>query len=169
MLLTACVNKEPGAVLVGLDPDEDALELASRRIPRGTTPVELRQGVGQDMPFSDDCFDVVTATLFLRGLAPSLRSRVLDECFRVTKPAGRLLLADWKDEPTGLAALVQGPIRAVGRLLTRRPPRIRLRHQIEDAGFEPPERLHAFRTAIGTIDLTSTYKPGQRSMGRSRS
>ena len=91
-LLAMAAGLEAGAMLVGLDPDEDSLELASHKIPSTLHPVELHQGVAEAMPFEDGAFDLVTATNLFGGLEPRTRARALDECFRVLRPGGRLLL-----------------------------------------------------------------------------
>src|SRR5204862_1095828 len=44
-LLAMAASREAGAILVGIDPDEDALELASHKIPGTIHAAELHQGV----------------------------------------------------------------------------------------------------------------------------
>ncbi len=159
VLLAAAAFKEPGAVLVGLDPDEDALEVAARNLAGSGARVELRQGVGEDLPFASATFDVATVTLLLGELPAEQRRSCLLECRRVLKTGGRLFVADWADEPGGLEALAALPVRLIRGLLGGRDDRCRLRDQIMLAGFEPPDRIASFSTLFGTIDLHLAYVP----------
>ncbi len=155
-VLKALARTAPGAALVGLDPDEDALELASRKMPRTATPVKLSQGIGQDMEFGDDCFDVVAATLLFENLAGAEQGLVLSECYRVLKPAGRLLVADRIDSPT---ALVNYSLESIQRIATGAQPAPALDDLIVHAGFDPPETLDTSLTLTGRVRLIECYKP----------
>jgi len=89
------------ASVVGLDFSAPMLEIArqrsKKREERGLqsayrTPVFTR-GDAMDIPFPDDSFDVVTISYGLRNLSdfePGLR-----EMWRVTRPAGRMLVLDF--------------------------------------------------------------------------
>ncbi len=158
-LLALGAYQEPGAVLFGLDPDEDALELASRRIRGTATPAELRQGMGHKMPFRDDCFDIVSATLVLQGLRPDRRRATIRECFRVLKPGARLLVADWADDKPSLSSCLRTPIDLLAGIFAGRPTKAGIKEQIMEAGFDPPEELESWWTVGGVVVLLSAYKP----------
>jgi len=110
-LLAAAAILEPGALLYGIDPDEDALELASHKIFGTLQSVELHQGVAENLPLESDLFDIVTSTLLLDTLSLGQRREMLAECFRVLTPGGRLLIADWTGNNEGLRALLAYPSR----------------------------------------------------------
>ncbi|HYC00016.1 MAG TPA: methyltransferase domain-containing protein [Candidatus Limnocylindrales bacterium] len=158
-LLAAAATREPGALLYGVDPDEDALELASRKIFGTLRPVELHQAVAEALPFESDFFDVVAATLLLQGMPVSLRHEVLAECRRVLRPGGRLIVADWIGEPEGLHALLAYPTDLVRRYVfsQRRP--MNVVESLKACGFFPPELRGTFSTVLGTIELHEAYKP----------
>jgi ubiquinone/menaquinone biosynthesis C-methylase UbiE len=82
----------PDGHVTGVDPSEPAIAYARRRaLPAMTFTV----AVAQDLPLPDESFDVVTATLALHHVPARKREAALREMFRVTRPGGRLLAADF--------------------------------------------------------------------------
>jgi ubiquinone/menaquinone biosynthesis C-methylase UbiE len=161
-LLAAAAAREAGAVLLGIDPDEDALELASHKITGTIHAAELHQGVAEDLPFEDESFDIVSATRLLVSLDPRTRSLALRECWRVLRPGGRLLVADWEEEPKGIEAIVTYPWRLVrDTFLTSAVSAPTVAEAISIARFHPPEPRSRFRTAVGIIEILEAFKPLQ--------
>lgn len=161
-LLALAASREPGAILVGIDPDEDALELASHKIPGTIHAAELHQGVVEDLPFADESFDIVSATRLLVALDARTRAEALKECWRVLRPGGRLLVADWTEEPQGLEALITYPWRLVRDTFfsdTAGTPTVA--EAIAIARFHPAEPRSRFRTVAGVIELLEAFKPLQ--------
>jgi len=161
-LLAMAASREAGAVLVGIDPDEDALELASHKILGTIRAAELHQGLAQQLPFDDECFDIVSATRLLGGLDPRARAQVLRECWRVLRPGGRLLVADWVEEPQGIEALISYPWRLVRDIFfadAGGAPTVA--EAITIARFHPPEPRTRFRTVVGMIEILEAFKPLQ--------
>lgn len=161
-LLAMAASREPGAILFGLDPDEDALELASHKICGTIHAAELHQGVAEHMPFDDESFDMICATRVLGPLDARTRAEALRECWRVLRPGGRLLVADWAEELRGLEALMTWPWRLVrDSLFTGNAGTPTVAEAIAIARFHPPEPRSSFRTVVGVIDLLEAFKPLQ--------
>jgi ubiquinone/menaquinone biosynthesis C-methylase UbiE len=161
-LLAAAAAREAGAVLVGIDPDEDALELASHKISGTIHAAELHQGVAEQLPFDDESFDILSMTRLLASLPPRGRAETLKEAWRVLRPGGRLLVADWEDEPKGIEALVTYPWRLVRDTFFRASggaPTVV--EAIAIARFHPAEPRARFRTAVGIIEILEAFKPLQ--------
>jgi demethylmenaquinone methyltransferase/2-methoxy-6-polyprenyl-1,4-benzoquinol methylase len=88
-----------GAETTGLDFSPQMLEVAaSRRQKISHSPFEIRhlkflQGDAQQLPFSENSFDIVTVGYGLRNLTSWERG--LDEMFRVARPGARLIVLDF--------------------------------------------------------------------------
>lgn len=161
-LLAMAAAHEPGAIFVGLDPDEDALELASHKIPGTIHAAELYQGVVEKLPFDDESFDIVTATRLLVKLDARTRAEALRECWRVLRPGGRLLVADWLQEPNGIGALITYPWRLIrDRFFSGSDNTPTVAEAIAIARFHPAESRWRFRTAVGVLEVLEAFKPLQ--------
>ena len=88
--------------VVGLDPVPELLELARAR---ALTNTEFVEGDGTALPFADGSFDLVGTHRTLHHVA--LPERVVAEMARVTRPGGRVLVADQlaPADPAAAAAL----------------------------------------------------------------
>jgi ubiquinone/menaquinone biosynthesis C-methylase UbiE len=111
----------PAGRVTGVDPSEAAIEHARRRAAPGTT---FAVGVVQDLDLPDSSFDVVTCTLVMHHVPVRERATAFREMYRVTRPGGRLLVADFD------------PVR---RRFTMHPHASLMRHAAEAAG--PLEHL----------------------------
>jgi ubiquinone/menaquinone biosynthesis C-methylase UbiE len=78
--------------VTGVDPSEAAIAYARRRAPGAMT---FTVGVAQDLPLPDSSFDVVTCTLAIHHIPARKREAAFAEMYRVTRPGGRLLVADF--------------------------------------------------------------------------
>jgi ubiquinone/menaquinone biosynthesis C-methylase UbiE len=87
----AAAAGEAGHV-TGVDPSEAAIAYARWRAPGAMT---FTVGVAQDLPLPDTSFDVVTCTLAIHHVPARKREAAFAEMYRVTKPGGRLLAADF--------------------------------------------------------------------------
>jgi ubiquinone/menaquinone biosynthesis C-methylase UbiE len=81
----------PSGRVTGVDPSEPAIAHARRHASPGMT---FTVGVAQNLRFPDASFDVVTCTLAMHHMPARQRPAALAEMYRVTKPGGRLLIAD---------------------------------------------------------------------------
>jgi len=81
----------PAGLVTGVDPAEPAIEYARRRAHPGLT---FSVGVAQDLGLPDASFDVVTCTLAMHHIPARKRPAAVAEMYRVTRPGGRLLIAD---------------------------------------------------------------------------
>jgi ubiquinone/menaquinone biosynthesis C-methylase UbiE len=83
----------PSGAVTGIDPSEAAIGYARRRAPANAT---FLAGVAQDLSaFPDGSFDVVVSTLSIHHVPARRRQDAFAEMYRVTRPGGRLLVADF--------------------------------------------------------------------------
>lgn len=85
----------PKASLFGVDLSPTYLRKANQIL--SELPQELPQLIqanAEDLPFPDNFFQGVTSVFLFHELPASVRQRVIDECFRVTKPGGVFIICD---------------------------------------------------------------------------
>jgi ubiquinone/menaquinone biosynthesis C-methylase UbiE len=82
----------PAGYVTGVDPSEAAIAYARRH---ALPTVTFTVGTAQDLDLPDAAFDVVTCTLAIHHIPARKRQAAFREMYRVTKPGGRLLAADF--------------------------------------------------------------------------
>ena len=90
-LLAAAVT--PGGRVTGLDTSAPAIGYARRRAPANCSFVV---GMAQGLPLPDQSFDVVASTLAAHHIPQAARRRAFGEMYRVLRPGGALLAADFR-------------------------------------------------------------------------
>ncbi len=82
----------PAGHVTGVDPSQTAIAYARRRAAGAMT---FTAGVAQDLDLPDSSFDVVTCTLAVHHIPARKREAAFRGMYRVTRPGGRLLAADF--------------------------------------------------------------------------
>src|ERR1700761_1206482 len=81
----------PDGRVTGVDPSQAAIGYARQH---ASDAITFTVSVAQELPLPDACFDVVVSTLAIHHVPARKRETALAEMYRVTKPGGRLLIAD---------------------------------------------------------------------------
>jgi ubiquinone/menaquinone biosynthesis C-methylase UbiE len=89
-LLAAAIA--PGGRVTGVDPSGPAIAYARRRSPANCT---FTVAAAQDLPLPDRSFDVATSTLAVHHIPEAARPAAFGEMYRVLRPGGALLVADF--------------------------------------------------------------------------
>ena len=141
-LLLAAKAHAPTIEAIGIDSDERVLALARKKIAESKLKVEVMQAGAEHLPFPPDSFDIVISTLTFHHLPTEVKKLAMQEIYRVLKPGGRLVLADF-GQPQGvllktlftLGALL--PSREVKYLQDNKEGKLPL--FLEEAGFAATE------------------------------
>jgi ubiquinone/menaquinone biosynthesis C-methylase UbiE len=138
--------------ITGIDRDPRMLVRAANRWARGEASGVM--GLAHGLPFADDAFDAVTATLFLHHLTSAQKLQALVEAKRVLRAGGRLYIADWTKPRPGLSSLGFVLVRLLdGYDRTADHAAGRIGEIIQTAGFnaveEPRPPLHTWLGALG--------------------
>jgi ubiquinone/menaquinone biosynthesis C-methylase UbiE len=88
--------QKPGCSLTGIDLSPSMLAVARLKL-GGAADLHLADA--SQLPFPEAQFDLVTIVLVLHEMPHLLRSAVLQECSRVVKPGGRIMLMDYHFGP----------------------------------------------------------------------
>ena len=98
----ACEHKQPAHIILS-DYTPAMLDVAQTRLDAGEAngvPVVLAVVDGQDIPFDDDVFDIVTMSYGIRNMPQ--REKALKEMYRVLCPGGALCILEFSTPPNPL-------------------------------------------------------------------
>lgn len=85
-------DREKVTGFAGIDPSGKLLDYAREQIALKGWKADIRQGVGEDIPFDDESFDTVVATYTLCSVQDE--AQVLRELRRILKPGGKFLFLE---------------------------------------------------------------------------
>jgi ubiquinone/menaquinone biosynthesis C-methylase UbiE len=105
---TRIKRAEPGADVVGTDPDPLALARAQRKA-RGMSGIRFERAYAQELPFADGQFDRALSSMMLHHLDDDVKAGAAAEIHRVLRPGGTLHILD-----------VGGPMSAHDGFMARR-------------------------------------------------
>jgi ubiquinone/menaquinone biosynthesis C-methylase UbiE len=150
-------QRQPGARIVGLDPDAKALALAERKASRAGARIEWRQGYAGRAPFPAHSFDHVVSSLVIHHLAADDKRAAFRDVVRLLRPGGRFHLLDfgpprnaWERALTALFhhdARMQDNLRGV------------LPDWLREAGFDDVREVESHQTLFGRVSLYSARAP----------
>ena len=110
----AARNAGPEGGAQGIDASPEMIDLAQAKARRSGSQAAFSLGLMEKLDFPDASFDVVISRLAMHHLPDNLKPQALAEVFRVLKPGGRLLIADFN--PSGnpvqnhVMSLLVGPM-----------------------------------------------------------
>jgi ubiquinone/menaquinone biosynthesis C-methylase UbiE len=92
----------------GMDPSAKGLDYAREAAAKKGWQADIRQGVGEAIPFEDESFDCVVCTFTLCSVES--QAQTVSELNRILKPGGRMLFAEHGKAPDASVRKWQGRI-----------------------------------------------------------
>ena len=146
-------------LVTGVDGDKDMLSRAERHAEAAGLAISYDHGLAQDLPYAQETFNVVTSSLFFHHLTSTDKKRAFAEAYRVMKPGGTLLIADWGRAQNWLMRAVFTLVQCLdGFETTRDNVEGRLPALLCGAGFIGVVVIYDIATPLGTISLLKASK-----------
>ena len=146
---------EPGARIIGLDPDAEVLAVAQRKA-AADTAVQWRVGMGDALVDSlgSSSVDTVVSSLVLHQCPLPMKRTVLASMFAVLKPGGKLVIADYGLQRTALMRLAFRIVQlADGKEDTQLNADGALLDLLAEAGFRDVNEAEVVSTVSGSISV----------------
>ena len=96
LTLTAKTYAGASGGAYGIDASPEMIEVAKKKAKKAGADVTFDVGLIEKIPFPDATFDVVVSRLVIHHLPDDLKRKGFAEIFRVLKPGGQFLVADFK-------------------------------------------------------------------------
>jgi ubiquinone/menaquinone biosynthesis C-methylase UbiE len=156
-LSLALKQRQPGAELVGLDPDPKALALARRKSRAAGVEIEWVEGYAGRTPFPAHEFDHVVSSLMIHHLRSDQKQEAFRDVKRLLRLGGAFHLLDFGPPKSalerGLTVVFHHGDRLSDNLQGRLPVWLR------EAGFEDLCEVESHRTLFGRVSLYSARAP----------
>src|SRR6185312_7023116 len=95
---TFCVlakQSKPAAKVIGVDPDEHIIQIAKQKSAEEKLIIKYIEASAQKLPFKSGSLDIAVSSLAFHHLSYEDKQLACDEIYRVLKPSGHFLLADF--------------------------------------------------------------------------
>ena len=151
----------PDARIIAVDPDPEVRRIAETKAKIAKVTINFITAFGDDTFESiiQNSVDVVTCSLVLHQCPLAVKIGILDNAFRLLRPAGRLLISDYGKQRTPLMSMLFNQVRMVdGYDDTKANKDGRIPEMMCSAGFQDVDELIVTPTPTGSISLYSGRK-----------
>ena len=153
---------EPGARVIGVDPDPQVLRIARAKVHRAGVEVEFVQGMGDRLAelVGPGIANKAVSSLVLHQCPVPMKTAIIDNMFTLLRPGGRLVVADFGLQREALMRLGFRIVQlADGKADTQPNADGILPRLIERAGFADVAEASLIRTVSGSISIYRATRP----------
>lgn len=152
-------NQNQNIKLTGLDIDPKVKDIANYKLAKHKLSIPLDLYSGGIFPYPDNHFDKVYSCLVFHQLDADTKINCLKEIFRVLKPLGELIIADWGKADNKIMRFSFGIVQMLdGFKTTNDNVNGKMPQFIESVGFKNVQTTQSINTAIGTFSYFKALK-----------
>ncbi|MBK9993546.1 MAG: class I SAM-dependent methyltransferase [Saprospiraceae bacterium] len=152
-------NQNQNIRLTGLDIDPKVKDIANYKLAKNNLTVPLDLYSGNMFPYPDNHFDKIYSCLVFHQLDADTKANSLKEIYRVLKPGGELIIADWGKADNKIMKLTFGIVQMLdGFKTTDDNVKGKMPEYIAKGGFENVQIIQSINTAIGTFSYFKARK-----------
>ena len=156
MLKAVC----PEASVIGIDPDPVMLGRARAKAAEARLDIRFEQAFADALPLDGGSATAVVSSLVFHHLEQPTKRAAFAEAFRILRPGGRIVIADWADPDDLLMRLAYVPVQVFdGFPNTRDNLQGLLPGLMREAGFENVREVYRRRTIFGNLAFLHGTKP----------
>lgn len=151
----------PGVRLVAVDPDPEVRLIGERKARAAGVEIDYETAMGDAQLASVGAAgaDAVTCSLVLHQCPLEAKQSILENAFRLLKPGGRLVLADYGEQPTPLMRTAFLLVQITdGFEPTEHNRRGAVPHLLQTCGFQRIKIVKRVPTATGLISIWRATK-----------
>lgn len=158
-LAILCKRRAPGARVVGLDPDPQALTIAAGKARRAGVEVEWVHGYAHDAARYDGEFDIAVSSLLFHQVHSEDKRTGIEAMFRAVRTGGEVHIADYCRQPDWLMRKLFRIVQSLDGYETTQPNADGAVERLLSEHMESPARPSSVvRTPTGAISLFRVTK-----------
>ncbi|HEX6085708.1 MAG TPA: class I SAM-dependent methyltransferase [Thermoanaerobaculia bacterium] len=157
-LLQLVAEEEPGALLGGVDADSRILAIARRKLAASAADAQLHEAPAWKLPYETGSIDRILSTLMFHHLGRTEKEATAQECLRVLRDGGRMLVGDFGAPHSRTAAIMSWIVTRVSDEAMRESLRGELPAIITRAGFREVSEIAIVPSVFGTVRIMSATK-----------
>jgi len=150
-------RRQPGAEIIGLDGDQQVLEIARRKAAKvGIPMIRWDKGFADQLPYADAHFDKVLSSMMLHHLTLREKSKAFQEVLRVLKPGGSFHIVDFGRPHDRLMRFISGYMSRLER--TAENFQGKIPGLLVAAGFSQVEETGFMRSVFGPLSFYGGFR-----------